>query len=199
MSSGDIFHTDWYTDPPWDSVSLSWLINYVRNIRSNPVLSKSIAAQTGEFEMVPMPKEVIQHLAESRRVSTSPGAASLQNIQQVSDVLGKFSQALEAGKLEDAATLLSPNYRDANGRDAARLKEDLKKLLANASGLKIVPFSTDNLIVLGDRLLANIQVAWQATVKEGKAAVSKNASSQIELVLEKGPKGGWMISGIRAV
>ncbi len=204
MSSG-LFHTDWYTDPPWDSVTLSWLINYAQNIRTNPALTQALNAEKEQFEMVPMPKEVIQHLAASRRVSTSVGminqAASIQHTEQVNNVIRSFSQALESGKLEGIASLLSPNYKDASGRDAAHLQADLRKLVGSFSNLRIVPFSTDNLIVLGNRLVANIQVAWEATTKAhaGAAPVQKSASSTVELILEKNPAGAWAIAGIRVL
>jgi hypothetical protein len=194
MSSG-LFHTEWYTDPPWDKVSLTWLINYVRHIRTNPVLSRALEAEKTDFEMVPMPKEVIQHIASSKLSSTSIGAISIANIDQVADVVRSFSDALESGKIDDAVALLSPKYSDAHGRDATKLKEVLHNLHAAAPGLKIVPFSTDNILLLGNRLLATVQVAWQAKI--GRAPTS--ASAEIELLLEKDTKGHWTITSVRAL
>ena len=198
MSSGDILHTDWYTDPPWDDVSLSWILNYVNNIRTNPVLAQAVANEKDQFEMVPMPKEVLDHLAKSRRVSTVVGPSSVANVTMVNEVLTKFTQALETGRLEDAAGMLSPTYRDASGRNASQVMGDLRKLLGDVSGLKIVPFSTDDLLVIGDRLLANIQVAWTADVKEGARSERKSAAAHVELVLEKSKQGAWSISSVRA-
>jgi ketosteroid isomerase-like protein len=198
MSSG-LFHTDWYTDPPWDNVSLSWLINYVKNIRSNPELSKALAAEKDQFEMVPMPKEVIQHLAQSRLVSTSVGFTSAQHLDVVGDVVRKFVRALETEKPDDAAALLSPTYKDAEGRDANGIKTLLRKMAAASSGLRIVPFSTQSLLQVGDHLVATLQVAWEVNLKEGAASVRKSANSQLEVVLEKDPHGGWKISGIRTL
>lgn len=62
MSSG--LHPEWYTDPPWDTVSLSWLQNYANNIRSNPELLQSLQAETSQFEMVPVPRGIIEGLAK---------------------------------------------------------------------------------------------------------------------------------------
>jgi hypothetical protein len=198
MSSGDILHTDWYTDPPWDDVSLSWILNYVNNIRTNPVLAQAVANERDQFEMVPMPKEVLDHLATSRRVSTVVGPSSVANVTLVNEVLTKFTQALETGRLEDAAGMLSPDYHDASGRNANQVMGDLRRLLGGVSGLKIVPFSTDDLLVIGSRLLANIQVAWTADVKEGAGSSRKTAAAHVELVLEKNKHGAWSISSVRA-
>jgi len=54
------------------------------------------------------------------------------------------------------------------------------------------------LLVIGDRLLANIQVAWTADVKEGARSERKSAAAHVELVLEKSKQGAWSISSVRA-
>jgi hypothetical protein len=197
MSSGDILHTDWYTDPPWDDLSLSWLLNYVNIIRTNPVLSQAVLSDREQFEMVPMPKEVLEHLATSRRLTTVVGPASVANVTRVNTVLSHFIQAIEGGNLEEAAGMLSPNYRDANGRDGKQVMQDLRKIAESVSRLKIVPFSTDDLLVLGNRLLANIQVAWEADIKHD--GTHQTAASHVELLLEKDAHGAWTIGSIRVV
>jgi hypothetical protein len=195
--SSDIFHSDWYTDPPWDDVSLAWLVNYVKNIRTNPALSQAVSRERDQFEMVPMPKNVLDHLANSRRVSTVVGRNSIGSITTVNTMLSQFIQAVEAGKLEDAGRMLSANYRDAFGRDAKKVMQDLKMVLGGVSNLKVVPFSTDDLLVIGDRILANIQVAWQGDVKQGVISSNQAEAAHIELILEKDAKGQWSISSLR--
>jgi hypothetical protein len=197
MSSG-LFHTDWYTAPPWDDLSLSWLLNYVKNIRTNPELVKAITAEKEQFEMVPMPKEVIQHLAASRQVSTSVGLASPKNLEVVTDIVRRFGRALESEKVDEAVALLSPNYHDAFGRDARRMRELLRSVASAGSKLRIVPFNTESIIQLKDHLIANLQVAWEVTVKEGGKDAAKSAFSNVELVLENSGRG-WVITSVRVV
>ncbi len=74
--SASIFHWDWFTDPPWDRVSLWWLDNYIKNVRNNPRLLETMRANKAEFEVVPVPLAVLRAMAASaedrERIPSSP-------------------------------------------------------------------------------------------------------------------------------
>jgi hypothetical protein len=61
-----LFHPDWYVDPPWDQVTLSWLQNYVNNMRGNQAVLQGLQGDAARFEMVPVPREILDNLTRRR-------------------------------------------------------------------------------------------------------------------------------------
>ncbi|MGA3285691.1 MAG: hypothetical protein ABSD57_14700 [Verrucomicrobiota bacterium] len=203
MSSA-LENLEYYVDPPWERVSLAWLLNYVQRIRANPILSKAISADKEKFEMVPMPKEVVKQLASKQLAAPileplKESKAAREN-GPVMTVIQKFSRALEAGKVEDAMALISSSYHDANGRDAVHFRDFLRKWSGITTFLRIVlPPQLESQFAVGEFLVANIQLTWEATINEGSRREHKSSPVRVELILKSSGKEGWKIVGIRTI
>ncbi len=214
MSSG-IFQTDWYVDPPWDRLSLSWLQNYANNIRGNPTVLASMQADGSRFEMVPMPRQILQSLASRPPASVAalpqptrpPAGAEPSFNQYLKDrevgrsadaligLVRSFVDGLEAGKIEQAMLAIAPGYRDRNDRDASQLQTDLQNLIRNFPNLKIVPFKAEDLQLIGNHIVGTVHLAWEA--KKGDAYLNK--TSRIEIIFEKNSQGEWRIGGMHVL
>jgi hypothetical protein len=211
MSSG-LFHDDWYTNPPWDYVSRSWLLRYINTIRTNPRLVAAMRADENEFEMVPMPRELLRHLASTAVApppapapAPAPAAAPRTAIARMASVeigrvapellalIRRLDAALEKGDLAAVMAEISDRYRDASGRDEVALKADLQKLFDVTSARRIVPHKVENVQSSGIHISAEILAAWDAMVTPDSGAPQhRSGNSRVEIVFEKGA-AGWKI------
>src|SRR4051794_14980795 len=123
--SASLFHWEWFTDPPWDRVSLWWLENYVDRIRQNPRALDAMKQNREEFEMVPVPVSVIRHLASADVDAATLPRAHRVDAAPVTEVVNRFARALEKGDVKGALEQVSRSYFDANGRNRSALRSDL--------------------------------------------------------------------------
>lgn len=191
--SASIFHWDWFTDPPWDRVSLWWLDNYIKNVRNDPRLLETMRANKAEFEVVPVPLAVLRAMAASaedrERIPAEPAVDQAPVMRTVTI----FAKALQARDLDGMMKTVSRTYFDALGRDAERLKGDLAELIERLPGLHV---RTDKIEtasqVGGGQVVARLDVEWQAG--------GRRAMSRVEMFLGRANvKDAWHIESIRTV
>jgi hypothetical protein len=104
-------------------------------------------------------------------------------------VAQRLARALESGKVDAVAALLSPNYLDAEGRNAAKVTEALSQALGAVGAVDLAPVSADDVMVIGGHIVANVRARLG---RRGESA------TRIELVLEKAGRD-WQISGLRTI
>jgi hypothetical protein len=205
-------------DPPWDQISLSWLQNYVNNIRGNPAVLQGLQGDATRFEMVPVPREILQSLTSRSQLRTtispapeappSPDAAAQQRIKDrevarsAEALLGlvrTFVNELELGRVDGALATISPNYHDPSGRDAARLRTDLEQLVKDLPDLKIVPFKAEDLRHVGGNIIATVHAAWRTIKKNADKEEHQAETAKVELIFERDHQGVWKIGSLHVL
>jgi hypothetical protein len=196
--SASLFHWEWYSDPPWDRVSLWWLVNYVKNVRSKPRAKETMLANRAEFEAVPVPVSVLRHLATA---DVDPGTLPQQppvDRTPLVDLLNRFSRALEAQDVETAMSTVSRSYFDVLGRNRSQLQKDLQQLVGDLPGLR-VRLGTEELDAVGNQLVAVLDVEWKSDAVAPAGVRGGRNSTRIELFLGRTPRDAWQIESIRTI
>jgi hypothetical protein len=196
--SASAWNPDWFTDPPWDRISLWWLQNYVNNVRNNPGILEAMQANRAEFETVPVPVAVIRHLASPSVDSrTLPEEPPLDRDPAL-DVVGSFAEALEARNLDAAMQHISSSYFDVLNRNRDQLKRDLDQLIEQTASIQIQPARVIGLESTGEQVLATLEVTWEAEGPSEEVS-ERRRHSRIELFLRPAHREGWKIESIRTV
>jgi hypothetical protein len=189
--SGSLFNWDWYTDPPWDQVSLWWMWNYVNNI--NPAARKQMLENEASFEKVPVPITLLRHMAANDAALKKLPAQARFDSAPVVEVASQFARALESGDVADAMKHVAKSYYDPAGRDAAGLRKSLDTLVKETRGLKIAGLkATDAAQLGGDVVAVTLEARWEA----GHAGRGKAARSKIQVFLTRGKGKQWQIESV---
>jgi hypothetical protein len=190
--SASIFHSEWYTNPPWERVSLWWLINYVDNIRTNPGVLDRIKANKTEFEMVPVPVSVIRNLASEDVDRGSLPAQRRVDTKPVIELVERFASALEKGDVNAAMKTVSKSYFDINGRDRKALEGDLQQVTRDVSNVSVQTTKPDEVEQVGDQVVATVAVTWSDDQR-------RDETTNVELFLSRGPRKSWQIESMRTI
>jgi ketosteroid isomerase-like protein len=198
---------EWYIDPPWDLVAQRWLLEYVLNLRGNPVGLGRLMGTGAELEMVPMPKELLQNLARGAPQGGVPVPAAdhlaarnaARYTPDVEKLIGSFVEAVDAGNVEAAMATVSPSYFDPHGRNRAQLQHDLTNLFNVTKNRRVARLEAPNLTAVGDHVFAQVKVGWEADITAAHKSQTKHGASTIELLLERSPEGAWKITSIKMI
>jgi hypothetical protein len=190
--SASLFHWEWFTDPPWDRVSLWWLVNYVDRVRANPREVEKMRANEAEFEMVPVPVSVIRHLAAATGVDKGqlPKAPAVDR-GPVAEVVNKFAEALQKGDAKGALANVARSYFDVNGRDRKALQRDLTTMVQELPGLQVKAVKPNEVEPVGNQVVATLTAEWKADRGGGR--------TKIEVFVGRTGAGAWQIESIRAL
>ncbi len=177
-----------------------WLSRYVRLSRASPALVDRLRARTDEFEMVPIPRRLLNSVAAAG-APEGPRTANSAAIdpEEPEDGLTSFAAAISRGDLEEAVTRLHPAYLDSDGRQLSDLRKILERALeATVSReLAIERIETDHRDSFSAAL--TVHCRWRARLaqtSEEASAIEESITLSVDLQRES---TGWLISGMTSL
>ena len=194
------------------TVGLEWLAQYSRFLRRSPELLETLAARQDAYEMVPIPRQILDHLAvpglvgsgslgllEQEAAGFMPSAVDGQAIadfQSVAvDVVREFVSALNTGQAPKAASLFGQTFVNADGRNRDEIVAALMGLFDHAPDQRL---RIDDLRAAGRTLtecVVNLCGAWSASAEP--AAVTEPIA--LEFIVGKDSDNTIAITGVRAI
>ena len=206
----------------YDSVILSigreWLAQYARFLRRSPELVERLADRLDEFELIPIPKVLLNRLA----VPGIVGSGTLGDIESeiprllefdataMSQKLGIFSReaafnrireftaAIAAGDATRASALFSSRFINPDGKNAVEIFETMGRLFDHAYVRRFNVLSIEETHGSDVEVVARVKATWSAAGKE-EFMDSVFEAVCLEIVLERQSDGDWKISAVRSV
>ncbi len=208
-------------DPLTVGIGMEWLAQYARFLRRSPELADNLAQRPDEFELVPIPKVLLNRLAvpgilgsgnlgeidaEMRSIleldldalSRRFIAHNQASQQAAFDRIHEFAAKIEAGDVDAASNLLSPRFINQDGDSAAEVKAVLDALVQRTCDRRLQVLSIEEKHTSDTEVVAGVSAMWSAARHDHGAGEISEAVS-LEMVLERQPEGDWKISGLRSV
>jgi hypothetical protein len=153
-------------DPVVTQVASDWLAEYARFLRRSPEVAARLAERPEEFELVPIPRMLLDRLAvpgimgsgglgdaeddieRLRALAEDPetqGAGPRPVDEGAAEVVHRLANALARGDVDGALRLFSPAFVDRDGRNLREIRETLAGLVGatTARRLEVVDLATE--------------------------------------------------------
>lgn len=199
-------------------IGLEWLTQYARFLRRSPELLENFTDRPSEFEIIPVPKILLERLAipgvvgsgnlggvdpEVRNFLDLDIPGIFQNTTQPSheevfDQVREFAAALDAGDASRAAALFSPHFISSDGKSGAEVRRTLDLLFARTSDQRFQISTVAEVHASETECVMHVKGLWRASDPAGGAeAFSEKVN--LEMVLDRRTTGGWSITGLRSL
>jgi hypothetical protein len=200
------------------NIGLEWLTQYARFLRRSPELLENFADRPGEFELIPIPRMLLDRLAVPGMVGSGnlggvdsqaqrlldfdlgaiSGNRAAPPLEPVFDCVREFAAALDAGDASRAAALFSPRFIDQDGRSGAEVQQTLDLLFARTSNRRFQVSTVAEVHTSEAECVVHVNAAWRASdAAQGAEAISERV--KLEMVLGRQSGGNWSISGLRSL
>jgi hypothetical protein len=177
-----------------------WLTHYARLRQRAPKLAERLAQQGDEFELVPVPRRLLQTLAAP---GADPSLTLADLLTRDADAaagdggpltLAKaFADAMAAGSATDVKVLLSPGYLDGDGRRANEIGAALDHFLSGKTGRSCTVLDAAEVQRTPGNALVRLRLAWSETAA---GAAARQEEVTLELLVERDAAGLWKIASI---
>jgi hypothetical protein len=196
-------------------IGSDWLAQYARFIRRSPVVVTKLADRPEEFELVPIPRMLLDRLAIPGIIESGmlgDWNADLKKLVQLStdptlvigypdappqkatEVVSQLRSALENGAVEALRRLISPNYIDQDGRDCGELQAALEYLIKRTVDrrLDVTQMRTD--WHGPDKVQVKGEGTWQSRLTDRPGAPDIVENIEFRAILSRGANDEWLIS-----
>jgi hypothetical protein len=202
-------------------IGVEWLSQYVRFLRRAPEVVAKLAADVSSFEMVPVPRNLLDQLAvsglvgsarlaspidlrivEGLRTAAADAGANRQGEGPSSSgdpmgAAGAFALAIERGSLPDIADLISSRFLDDDGRSPDDILTSIKRLTDGTTSRRLRVLNACETRRSAREAAVVLSVAWDAQSLEGASpAISESLS--LEVLLELNGDERWKIASVRS-
>jgi hypothetical protein len=215
-------HPEQTSDGIYDEVvvkiGMEWLAQYARFLRRSPELVEGLAERPEDFEMIPIPKvllnrlavpgivdsgnlgdidpEILQFLnldlgAISRKAAIAARDAAFERIRE-------FAAAIAGGDATRATALFSPQFINPDGMNAAEIHQTLQRLFESTYNRRFEVNDIREVRTSEQDLVARLDASWSAAESAGSAD-SLAEKVCLEFILELNTDGEWEISAVRSV
>lgn len=217
-------------------MTYDWLIQYANLSRVSPKTTELLKEKPEEFEMVPVPKELIRQLSlhvgiggilpglglggvsavlppaffeklsetvphlikPAEEIKTRvEGLEIAKQFKPLADLVIEFGKELEKGNIERVMQFIAEDYRDHDGRTKKELQDSLSNLFKISSNRRFIFANSEDMQVIGNKIVANVNGAWEAKVIEESKATLKSKFFKLEFIFTQDVKGKWAISSIK--
>lgn len=211
-----------FDDTQFDSVILSigteWLTQYARFLRRSPELVECLAHRSEEFELIPVPKVLLNRLAVPGIVGsgglgdidpeilrlldvglkTTPRKFAISSRQAAFDKIREFTEAIGSGDAVRVVGLFSPNFTNVDGKGAAEISAKVKRLFRDTTDQRFDVLDIEEIHGSNVEVVARVNAAWSAIANEEPAKRASEAMC-LEIFLECQADGSWKISALRSL
>lgn len=208
-------------DPVIVSVGMEWLVQYARLLRREPELIHKLAERAEEFELIPIPKVLLNRLAAPGILGAgnlSDFSLALQQLLKLDPTIShepagrdqpsrdlafgrirEFAAAIEAGDLAGASNLFSPTFVNQDGYSVAEVQAILEHLVEHTCDRRFQILSIHETHGSSTEVVTKVDAIWGAANYHDGSADSVTEPVCLEVILEWQPEGDWKISGLRSV
>ena len=120
-----------------------------------------------------------------------------KHFEPLADLVRRFGRAFEKGDLEGTMQFIADDYRDHDGRTKKDLEKSLSDLFKKSSERRMIFVNAEDMVVVGNKIVASVNGAWEAKVKEESGSSLKSEFFKVEYVFSQDAKGKWSISSIK--
>jgi hypothetical protein len=210
-------------DPMIAQIGVEWLNQYARFLRRTPELVTRLAADSADFELVPVPKKLLDRLAVPGIVGSGslggridPEIEELLRIGVVDEpavvsgpkpastgdgpvaVIEALGVAIENGRLEDAMELLSPHFLDEDGRNPQDIRTAVARLIGETAHRRFrIAKASETRRSPRDTTISVI-VAWDAAPVSNMPAPAISEEVTFEVILEEDEDNRWKIVSLKS-
>ena len=200
------------------NIGLEWLTQYARFLRRSPELVERLAGRSGEFELIPIPKVLLERLAVPGLVGSGGLGGVDPEIQRfvefdpakfpllvetsrgrALDTIREFAAAIDAGNSTAAYAMLSPRFINPDGENAAEVHDTLERLFERTSNRRLQVHSIEEKHGAEAEFAAKVNATWTACAEQDRGADPVSETVWLEILLDRQPEGDWRISGVRSV
>jgi hypothetical protein len=209
-------------------LGLEWLTQYARFLRRDPVVVASLRDRRGEFEMVPVPKTILSHLAlpglvgsgnlgggsecfldhllGDHEVLTEAGAfpedgrlnGQEAGASPLVALVREFAANLGAGDLSRLSALLSERFLDADGRTRDDIETIADALIQATKGGRVF-FPKDVTETSRSDTGATVRVSGRWEWHEPEGQTDGCEELALEFLFEPDEWGVWKIANIKSL
>jgi hypothetical protein len=198
------------------NIGLEWLVQYARFLRRSPELIEGLRDRPDDFEVIPIPKIVLERLAvpgilgsgslgaqdpEIHRLIEFDLAALSQKVPAASreaalNVIYRFASAIDTGDSARAGALLSSRFLNPDGKDAAEVHATLRRLFDRTSNRRF------EIVAIEDRHASELEFGARVTAKWSASTGGGDTLTEtvcLDILLERQSDGDWTILAARSV
>lgn len=199
-------------------IARDWLIQYSRFKTLDPELMKELQVRLKDFEIVPIPRELMRILcvadpspeavtaARERSQAAVQGAigglaaeinampelhGKAQGID-VAHIVRQIGAALEAGDINAMLEYVSPDYRDVHGRGWEDLKALFLDLIRGTESRRFMLMDIRIIEQVVGAIVAAIEVGWERQLK-GVCEGFEGEVVQLVIRVKRNEQGQWLL------
>ncbi len=203
-------------------VSAEWLAQFARFLRRSPELIAKLVERSDDFEFVPVPKMLLDHLAVPGIMSSgSLGGVDVdlagllelgrhsraeplptrdpRSLEEALNRVREFAAALQAGDMVSASRLLSLQFLDQDGRDLTEFQNIVRGLVAGTRERTLSILDTQEVRGSDSELVFRVKARWIAVAGDATSEHRVCETVSLEVTMERQSDGDWKIAGLRSV
>jgi hypothetical protein len=175
-----------------------WLRQYLRLRRQAPELAAELAKQTDQFELVPIPKHLLERLTGREDAPQAPAVQAADTSGNPRKAVAEaFATALGAGNINQVMALISSHFIDADGRRRLEIRKAIEALIGESvqRACRVLEFAESE--VSQRAATVRLRLQWTAAADARQPPLQEEVT--LELLLQQDKPGVWQISRIATV
>lgn len=165
-----------------------WVRSYAELLRSSPGSAERLKSRSKEFELVPVPKELMKVLALELASRGCGKGIDTETAAAVNEAVAGFFNATGEGSVEKALSFVSEDYKGFDNSEKQDLKTALEGFVKNVGKVEIDVGEMEGLTMGEGRVAGFASGSYQG--EAGKKDFT------FEVVLTK-EDGAWLVASIR--
>jgi hypothetical protein len=203
-------------------MGVEWLNQYARFLRRTPELVARLAEDTADFELVPVPKKLLDQLAvpgivgsgslggrvdseieELLRIGASDEPVVISSTFGLTDggpaaVASEFGNAIENGSIDKVMELLSPNFLDDDGRNISEVQSAIARLIDETEERRFRIVNMSESRRTARDATVRLAVDWNAIPMGDALVAAISEKAHLELLLERDEHEQWKIVSLKS-